>query len=110
MCWYDLEERRTGRLNALKRIPGSECLGNRTLKWLIIRLKWGKLTNCTRLILFEDLSNQNLQGWDPETLVFHYHPLVFWMTVRVGELLDQMMGKLSPQNKSLRIVRCSLSV
>lgn len=109
-CWFDPEERTTSCLNALKRIPGSECLGNQTLKWLIVRQKWGKLTKCTCLILFEDLPNQNLQGWDPETLFFHHHPLVFGMTIRVEELLDQMMGKLSPKDKSLRIMRCLLPV
>lgn len=42
-CWFDPEERTTSCLNALKRIPGSECLGNQTLKVADRQTKMGKV-------------------------------------------------------------------
>lgn len=101
-CWFDPEERKTSCLDALKAVSDSECLVSGTLKWLIIRPKWGKLIKCTCPVLFEDLSNQNLQGCDPEIFNFHYLPLVFWMTLGVAESLDQMLGKVSHRDESLR--------
>lgn len=100
-CWFDAEERRINCLPALKAIPDSECLGSQTLKWWSSDLPRESWQNVQVPAFFEDLSIQNLQGWDPEAFIFHHRPLVFLMTLGAGESLDQMMGKISPKESSL---------